>query len=612
MCISLVIFGCLFGGLPFFCFACPSQCSCTFHTLSNGSKSREVLCNDPEMTLTPVNIPTDTFKLRIEKTSIMRVQGDAFHLLFNLEFLWMPYNSIVSLSKVTLRGLRKLQELRLDGNDLTSFPWEALGSLPRLRLLDLHNNDISSIPKDAAHHLKNINYLDLSSNKLVTLPQELIASWLNLHSVSYFSNDQSTLILGLQDNPWLCDCSLYEMVHFLNFPSPSVAFIEPHLKCYSPRSLAGVQFSQVELRKCQSPVIHTSVAKLRTMVGSTVLLRCGATGIPIPELSWHRADGRQINGSVHQEKSNDGMSWSMLNLLAVSYKDSGEYVCKAKNILGITEAFISVFVTDSNTTDKPNDHGKYFSSEGDRGLQQYKFNGNQVQDSVMQNINPNLVIRPSTMDRDNNLLSSSTKQTEIERLVRGVKVIGDTDHSVSLAWKAPLAKNVTVFNVLYAIFGERDMRRINVDPGKTRITIDGLMPRTKYIACVCLKGLIPKKEQCVIFSTDEAVSAGGTQKLINVVVISVACVIAVPLTLVVCCGALKRRCKKAFTRKSKNLQDSYVTFESLSLSNKTKAAEGEYLTRHNPDESNRLLSPRSSVDSEAIPKPDGQLNEFFC
>lgn len=256
--------------------------------------------------------------------------------------------------------------------------------------------------------------------------------------------------------------------------------------------------------------------------------------------------------------------------------------------------------------------GKYLSVEGNNAVQHFKFSGPQIQDGNVQNINPNSVIRPDAKDSGNILLTSPTKQPETERLVRGVKVIGDTDHSVSLAWKAPLAKNVTVFSVLYAIFGERDMRRINVEPGKNKITIDGLMPQTKYIACISVKGLIPKKEQCVIFSTDEAVSAGGTQKLINVVVISVACVIAVPLTLVVCCGALKRRCKKGLMRKSKDLQDSYVTFESLSAGAKTKTAEGEYLTRHNPDESNRLLSARSSVDSEAIPKTDGQPNEFFC
>ncbi|MEE6488668.1 hypothetical protein FKM82_015307 [Ascaphus truei] len=627
MWVTVAIFCCLvLGGLPFVCHSCPSQCSCTFHSLSDGTKSRSVLCNDPEMTLTPVNIPEDTFKLCIEKTAIRRVQGEAFHLLSNLEFLWMPYNSVVSLSMITLRGLRKLQELRLDGNDLTSFPWGALVNTPGLRLLDLHNNELSSVPKDAARYMKNITYLDLSSNKLMTLPQELIASWLNLHSASYFSNDHSTLILGLQDNPWMCDCSLYEMVHFLNFQSPSVAFIEPRLKCFSPRSLAGVHFSQVELRKCQSPVIHTSVAKLKTMVGSTVLLRCGTMGIPIPEVSWRRAVGFQPNGTVHQEIASDGMNWSTLNLPDVSYKDSGEYICKAKNILGMTEAFISVLVTDSNTTDEPNDingntkispflPGRSLSTEGNPGIQRYRINGNrEVLNNELQNMNPNSGggMRPNSKDPGNILLSSPTKQPENDRLVRGVKVIGDTDHSVSLAWKAPLAKNVTIFSVLYAIFGERDMRRIIVEPGKSKITIDGLMPLTKYIACVCVKGLTPKKEQCIIFSTDEAVSAGGTQKLINVVVISVACVIAVPLTLVVCCGALKRRCIKGLGRKSKDIQDSYVTFESLSVGTKTKGAEGEYLTRHAPDESNRLLSARSSVDSEAVPKAEAQPNEFFC
>ncbi|KAG8435002.1 hypothetical protein GDO86_013094 [Hymenochirus boettgeri] len=603
MWIILAIFYCLsFRILPSYCTSCPSQCSCTTQSQTDGTTSRTVICNDSEMTLTPVNIPVDTFKLRIEKTSIRRVQGEAFRLLTNLEYLWMPYNSVMSINLITLRGLHRLQELRLDGNDLTSFPWEALTYTPRLRLLDLHNNELSSIPKDAARFIKNITYLDISSNKLMTLPQELIASWMNLHSASYFSSGHSTLILGLQDNPWNCDCSLYEMVHFLNFQTPSVAFVEPHLKCSSPQSLSGVLFSQVELRKCQSPVIQTSAAKLKTMIGSTILMKCGTMGVPIPELSWRRTDGVQVNGTVHQEISSDGISWSMLNIANVSYKDSGEYICKARNNMGMTEAFINVIVTDSNTTDEQNDKDSILPAEVNSSLPLFRKDGDtKLFSNEVQNINPNpaMSMIPDSKYPGNILLSLPTRQPESERLVRGVKVIGDTDHSVSLAWKAPLAKNITIFSVLYAVFGERDMRRINVEPGKTRITIDGLMPQTKYIACICVKGLIPRKEQCIIFSTDEAVSAGGTQKLINVVVISVACVIAVPLTLVVCCGALKRRCRKILGRKSQDMQDSYVTFESLSVTPKTKGAEGEYLTRHTMDESNRLLSARS-IDQHVL------------
>lgn len=208
--------------------------------------------------------------------------------------------------------------------------------------------------------------------------------------------------------------------------------------------------------------------------------------------------------------------------------------------------------------------------------------------------------------------NASSLQQDPDRVVRSVKVVGDTDNTISLNWRAPKAKNTTAFSVLYAVFGERDMRKINVGAGQTRVTIDGLVPRTKYIACVCVKGLIPKKEQCVIFSTDEAASATGTQRLINVIVITVACVIAVPLTVIVCCGALKRRIKKYWGKKSKDIQDSYVTFETLSPGTKAKGLEGEYLNRLNPEESNRLLSARSSLDSESTAKIEGQPNEYFC
>lgn len=208
--------------------------------------------------------------------------------------------------------------------------------------------------------------------------------------------------------------------------------------------------------------------------------------------------------------------------------------------------------------------------------------------------------------------NASSLQQDLDRIVRSVKVIGDTDYTVCLTWRAPKANNTFEFSVMYAVFGERDMRRISVSPGNNRIIIEDLVPKTKYIACVCVKGLIPKKEQCVIFSTDAAASANGTQKLINVVVISVACVIAVPLTVVVCCGALKRKIQKLLNKKSKDFQDSYVTFESLSPSTKAKGLEGDYLSKLNPEESNRLLSARSSLDSRSMTKIEEQPNEYLC
>lgn len=356
--------------------------------------------------------------------------------------------------------------------------------------------------------------------------------------------------------------------------------------------------------------------------------------------------------TVQQETSKEGITWSILSVPAVSYQDSGKYVCKASNYAGNAEAVISLFVTNSTKPDgtqTSNDRKskvKIPSPVGKAAYQEKLVARYVVPTSTIPSLqameagiplglgsvlsvasysvadqampgpattsNPDMLLDLEKTNLINLAANTSSLQQDPDRVVRSVKVVGDTDNTISLNWRAPKSKNTTAFSVLYAVFGERDMRKINVGAGQTRVTIEGLVPRTKYIACVCVRGLIPKKEQCVIFSTDEAASATGTQKLINVIVITVACIIAVPLTVIVCCGAIKRRIQKYWGKKSKDIQDSYVTFETLSPGTKAKGLEGEYLNRLNPEESNRLLSARSSLDSEATAKIEGQPNEYFC
>ncbi|KAM3606209.1 uncharacterized protein V6R79_012676 [Siganus canaliculatus] len=630
--------------------SCPSQCSCFYHNLSDGSKARSVICNDPEISLVPVGFPVDTSKLRIEKTAIQRIPSEAFNYLSSLEFLWMSFNTLSALNPDSFKGLFNLEELRLDGNALTAFPWESLMDMPSLRLLDLHNNQLTSLPAEATTYIKNLTYLDLSSNSLLTLPAEVLSTWLATKPAQ--GPESSKMILGLHDNPWVCDCRLYELVQFQKFPTLSVAFIDTRLRCSAPESVSGVLFSDAELRRCQLPRIHTAVARVRSAVGNNVLLRCGTIGVPIPDLMWRRADGRVLNGTVQQETSKEGITWSILSVPAVSYRDSGKYICKATNYAGNAEAVISLVVSNSpkpegNQTStekkpkvkKPNQLGKAAYQEklvaryvvptpspssqpaldpglppglaSDPGLVSYSL-ADRATPGPVTSSNPDALLDLEKTNLSNLAANTSSLQQDPDRVVRSVKVVGDTDNTISLNWRAPKAKNTTAFSVLYAVFGERDMRKINVGAGQNRVTIEGLVPRTKYIACVCVRGLIPKKEQCVIFSTDEAASATGTQKLINVIVITVACIIAVPLTVIVCCGALKRRIQKYWGKKSKDIQDSYVTFETLSPGTKAKGLEGEYLNRLNPEESNRLLSARSSLDSEATAKIEGQPNEYFC
>ncbi|XP_038639133.1 leucine-rich repeat, immunoglobulin-like domain and transmembrane domain-containing protein 1a [Scyliorhinus canicula] len=644
------------------CF-CPSQCICTFQSHSDELKARTVFCNNPEMTLIPDGVPAETLKLVIEKTSVRQVSERAFPAASGLECLWLSCNSISSFDGESLRGLTALGELRLDGNALSAFPWEALSYLPQLWLLDLHGNILRSLPNRAAAYIRNITYLDLSDNKLTTLSGHTISRWLTAPKVANTTSTtaNSNLIIGLHNNPWECDCRLSELVRFVTRHNPTAALMNPALMCSGPESLSGSSFSSIELKECQSPTIRVVEAEVTTVSGSSVSLHCVAAGVPIPNISWMRLDSDLQNGTVTLDNSDERLKWSTFSLSAVSYQDSGKYLCQANNLMGASDASISLLVVNPvlalvpikstskgmciskmrkkatvynrklmaryastlTTTVSQTESPRRSYAAGrtdDFPVHNHQIKLNEGASEILsQNmnrpeVNGLLEKRRSADDPDNITFSPYSTQPELDCLVRTVRVIGGTYHSVSLAWRSPKATNITIFSILYTTFGERDMRRINVGPRKTKITIDGLMPQTKYIVCICVKGLMPRKEQCVIFSTDEVANASGTQKLINVVVITVACVIVVPLTLIVCGGALKRRCRKFLNKPPEEgfQNDSYVTFESLSTGPKPSATEGEYLTCHNKDESNRLLSPRSSIDSEEATNSEAQQNEYFC
>eukprot|EP00071_Canis_lupus_P040135 XP_022273692.1 leucine-rich repeat, immunoglobulin-like domain and transmembrane domain-containing protein 1 [Canis lupus familiaris] len=407
---------------------------------------------------------------------------------------------------------------------------------------------------------------------------------------------------GLQDNPWACDCRLYDLALFLESWAPNLAFIEARLKCASPQSLAGVAFSQLELRKCQSPELRPGVASVRSPLGSAVLLRCGATGVPGPEMSWRRANGHPLNGTVHQEVSGDGASWTLLGLPAVSPRDSGDYICQAKNFLGVSETVISLAITEPPAS----------TERG--GLPEAAAYNRVVARHVPDGPAPGgPATAPPGPDAEEDL---SLQQVQVgapghpgARMLRSLKVVGDTYQSATLVWKAPQAGNTTAFSVLYAVFGQRDMRRVAVQPGKTRVTIHGLVPKTKYVACVCMRELVPQKEQCVIFSTDEVVDTEATQRLINVVVISVAVVIALPLTLLVCCGAARRRCRRCPPGVPAEAGGAYVNLDRLGHSDDGS----EELSQHSLSEAAGLLSARPSLDSQVAGARGGRrINEYLC
>ncbi|XP_035024335.1 leucine-rich repeat, immunoglobulin-like domain and transmembrane domain-containing protein 3b isoform X1 [Hippoglossus stenolepis] len=338
--------------------SCPAFCACTYGSSGTAQLSRLVQCSDPGIVSIPINVPADTVKLRLEKTLISRVPRAAFYNLSELQFLWLVYNSITSIHPSSFVNLKALRELRLDGNLLSSFPWEGLRDMPQLQTLGLHNNRLSSLPAHAVLFLPNITYLDLSSNRLTILPAELLDLWFPLPGQQ--EGQVKRRILGLHDNPWLCDCQISMVMSLSMSLGSPVVLMDQFLMCSRSLGQSAMLLTQADLSRCMRPSVQPSATKVISPLGSNVILRCDASGYPTPTLTWIKTSSyadccqQQIPEnseqlprnleSFMQESPRVGVRWSIISLNGLSYKDAGEYRCQARNMAGISEALIKLKV----------------------------------------------------------------------------------------------------------------------------------------------------------------------------------------------------------------------------------------------------------------------------
>ncbi|KAL1772551.1 leucine-rich repeat, immunoglobulin-like domain and transmembrane domain-containing protein 3 [Sigmodon hispidus] len=626
----------------------------------------------------PTNLPVDTVKLQIEKTVVRRIPAEAFYYLVELRYLWLTYNSVASVESSSFYNLKQLHELRLDGNSLTTFPWVSLLDMPHLRTLDLHNNRITSVPNEVVRYLKNLTYLDLSSNRLVTLPPDFLESWSHLAVTPSRSLDllPRRIILGLQDNPWFCDCHISRVIELSKAADHTIVLLDPVMVCSEPERLEGILFQKAELEQCLKPSVMTSATKITSALGSNVLLRCDATGYPTPQLMWTRSNSSPVNYTVIQESPGEGVRWSIISLTGISYKDAGDYRCKAKNLAGTSEAVVSVTVVGAVTTTllpdtserSPGDHPeqdpqpgagrssplpKSWLSPGFSSTSSYSTSSTSLSTSTSPpsfslppvfsattSINPSssespvrrnhqpLLLHPggksntklekngskfppvSASKKEELALLDQAMPTETNVTIDNLRVASGTGVSVTLTWNSnsssPQGSAVTV---LYSKYGEKDLLLADADYSKNQAIIDGLEPGSQYVACVSPKGVAPRKDQCIMFTTNR-VEDRDVQWSFLIVVTSTVCVILVPLICFLLYKVCKLQCAPDTFWEDDLAKETYIQFETLSPRSQSL---GELWTRRHKDDSEKmLLCSRSSVDSQMNFKSDGCRPEYYC
>ncbi|NXW08372.1 LRIT3 protein, partial [Fregetta grallaria] len=370
-------------------------------------------------------------------------------------------------------------------------------------------------------------------------------------------------------------------------------------------------------------------------------------------------------GLVIQETPGEGVRWSIISLTGISYKDAGEYRCKAKNLAGMSEAAVTVTVVGVvTTTVSPQKYGRKQEAERQNTTQEESkrepertttplpstptttglasterstsigFTDKKKSKPVFDEKKNSKAVTNGNKKQTEEMISEKgeeTKQTgEISKkgeetllntagmveqnvTVKNLRVISETDERVTLTWKTVNATSNSAVTVLYSKYGEKDMLPLSTDSSKNKVTIDGLQPSTQYMACVSPKGVPPTKEQCIIFSTDRLNDESSSQFSILILASIAACVFVLPLIFFLLYKVLKLRVKPKTAKEADLAKETYVKFETLSLKPRTVNAGEQLWSRRYTDESERLLlCSRSSMDSQMTFKSEGSRPEYLC
>ncbi|KAM9364013.1 leucine-rich repeat, immunoglobulin-like domain and transmembrane domain-containing protein 2 [Pholidichthys leucotaenia] len=475
---------------------CLQRCSCV-----EDRHGRSLICmEESAFGAIPQNLPDELTKIRIEKSHFTEIPRGAFSKTPGLENLWLNFNDITVISSKGLEGLGNLTELRLQGNKLRSVPWTAFEDTPALKILDLKHNRLDVLPEHALKFLPGLTYLDLSFNHLTVISKEVFQNWPLYQRLQTMEEERKgaifgpNVVLALHDNAWLCDCRLKGFVEFIRALSPPIILMNPYLTCSGPDFKAGRFFHEIELQGCIKPEVGTPSTNISLPWGANVTLHCTAKARPDPAVSW--TYGLKLIRGFHesQERVDEDTIRSSLVIPSLHAANRGIYTCKAVNFIGNSSVSVHLDVR---------------SADGSQS----------------------------------SLLPGAPRPTD-ENVYIDIRIAKQTVRGISIEWFAVLEHPAETWFTIHFGRANTDKKETTfIGPGINSYSISDLMPATKYEICVTLKNQAPRPGQCIVFVTGSNITEmEQREKLIHIVVIVLAMVLAVPIGMYACTTDIRFAC----------------------------------------------------------------------
>lgn len=125
-----------------------------------------------------------------------------------------------------------------------------------------------------------------------------------------------------------------------------------------------------------------------------------------------------------------------------------------------------------------------------------------------------------------------------------IRIAKQTVYGITLEWYAVTDNPAeTWFTIHFGKYDSPKKEMIYIGPGINSYSVSDLLPITKYEVCVTLKNRPPREGQCIVFVTGSDISElEQRERLIHIIVIVCAMVLAVPAGMYACTTEARFNC----------------------------------------------------------------------